>query len=145
MAEPLIRVLVTGGRDYTDRETVAKTLWHLGENYIFGVEPEQIVLVHGDCKRRKPDGSFDPDRSADQLAAQEASDLGWATEPHPVDWDSIPRSKWSEAGRGRNAEMVRLGAHYCVVFPGGSGTAHCRRLALAARIPIIDVKESRRG
>lgn len=142
MADALIRVLVTGGRDYTDRETVAKALWHLGSNFIFGVEPEQIVLVHGDCKRYLPDGSIDLDRSADQLAAQEASDLGWQTEPHEAKWDLHGRSA---AGPIRNQEMVRLGAHYCVVFPGGSGTAHCRRLALAARIPVIDIKEAPRG
>jgi hypothetical protein len=145
VAEPLIRVLVTGGRDYTDRAAVARALGHLGANYIFGVKPEEIVLVHGDCRRKRLDGSFDPDRSADQLAEQEARKLGWSTEPHPVDWPSIPRSKWSEAGRGRNMLMVRLGANYCVAFPGGTGTAHCRRLALHARIPVIDIPEAPRG
>jgi hypothetical protein len=144
MSEPLIRVLVTGGRDYTDRAAVTRALNHLGAHFIFGVKPEEIVLVHGDCKRRKRDGSFDPDRSADQLAAQEAADLGWDTEPHPVDWDKIPPSKWSEAGRSRNKKMVDLGAHYLIAFPGGSGTKHCRRLALAAHIPVIDVKERSR-
>lgn len=136
-----IRILVTGSRDYTDRAAVARALGHLGANYIFGVRPDEIVLVHGDCKRFKPDGSFDPDRSADQLAAQEAAALGWRTEPHEAKWDQYgPKA----AGPIRNKEMVALGAHYCVVFPGGSGTKNCRRLALAAHIPVIDVKESSR-
>lgn len=141
MAEPLIRVLVTGGRDYTDRDTVAKALWHLGEHYIFGVQPEQIVLVHGDCKRFNEDGSVDLDRSADQLAAQEAADLGWQTEPHPADWSLYGDA----AGPIRDKEMVALGAHYCLVFPGGEGTKNCRRLALAAGIPVIDIPEARHG
>jgi hypothetical protein len=141
VAEPLIRVLVTGGRDYTDRDTVARALAHLGDNYIFGVQPEQIVLVHGDCKRFKVDGSVDLDRSADQLAAQEAADLGWQTDPHPAKWELYGDS----AGPIRNKEMVARGAHYALVFPGGEGTKNCRRLALAAGIPVIDIPEARHG
>lgn len=138
MPEPLIRVLVTGGRDYTDRAAVTRALRHLGANFIFGGLPEEIVLVHGDCKRYKDDGSFDPDRSADQLAKQEAEKLGWRTEPHEAKW----KQYGDAAGPIRNKEMVSLGAHYCLAFAGGSGTAHCRRLALNARIPVIDVKET---
>lgn len=129
MPEPLIRVLVTGGRDYTDRAAVAKTLWHLGEHFIFGVEPEQIVLVHGGAT------------GADTLAAEEAMKLGWQVEPHLADWDTHGNA----AGPIRNKEMVALGAHYLVAFAGGSGTKNCRRLALAAHIPVIDVKESSRA
>jgi len=136
-----IRVLVTGGRDYTDRAAVARALGHLGANYIFGALPEEVVLVHGDCKRYKDDGSFDPDRSADQLAKQEAEKLGWRTEPHPAKWKQYGDS----AGPIRNQAMVRLGAHYLVAFHGGEGTKHCRRLAINARIPVIDVKEPRHG
>jgi hypothetical protein len=142
MADALIRVLVTGGRDYTDRETVARVLAHLADVYIIGVEPEEIVLVHGDCKRFNEDGSFDPDRSLDQLAAQEAGDLGWQTEGHPAEWDLYgPKA----AGPIRNKYMVSLGANYCLVFPGGDGTKNCRRLAKAAGIPIIDIPEATRG
>jgi len=144
VAEPLIRVLVTGGRDYTDRDTVARVLAHLADNYIFGVEPEDIVLVHGDCKRYLEDGSLDLDRSTDQLAAQEAADLGWQTEPHPV--LDLHYRRWGKAAPlRRNQAMVDTGANYCVVFPGGNGTAHCKRAALDARIPVIDVQEAGRG
>lgn len=141
MADALIRVLVTGGRDYTDRDTVARVLAHLQDFYIFGVEPEEIVLVHGDCKRFRDDKTFDPDRSLDQLAAQEAADLGWQTEPHPADWSLYG----ANAGPIRNKHMVSLGANYLIAFPGGEGTANCRRLAKAAGIPVIDIPEARRG
>jgi hypothetical protein len=124
-----IRILVTGGRDYTDRAAVARSLGHLGAHFIFGARPEEIVLVHGACA------------GADTLAAEEAVKLGWRTESHPADWDTHGNA----AGPIRNKEMVSLGAHYLIAFPGGSGTAHCRRLALNAHIPIIDVKESRHG
>ncbi len=128
MPEPLIRILVTGGRDYTDRAAVKRSLSHLAEHYIHGARPEEIVLVHGDAT------------GADQLAAAVAQELGWRTEAHPADWGSYGTA----AGPRRNAEMVKLGANYLIAFPGGSGTAHCRRLALNARIPIIDVPEGAR-
>jgi len=120
-----IRVLVTGGRDYTDRATVARTLKHLFELYVHGARPEEIVLVHGDCT------------GTDTLAAEEAGVLGWRTESHPADW----AKHGNAAGPIRNKEMVALGAHYCVVFPGGTGTRNCRRLALNAHIPVIDITE----
>jgi len=129
VAESLIRVLVTGGRDYTDRPAVAKALWHLANNYIFGVRPEEITLVHGDCT------------GADTLAAAEAERLGWRIEAHPADWDQYGDG----AGPRRNREMVRRGANYIVAFPGGKGTKQCRRLALNAGIPIIDIPEANRG
>jgi len=129
VAEPLIRVLVTGGRDYTNRAAVARALSHLGAHFIFGVAPEQIVLVHGAAT------------GADTLATEEAVKLGWRTEAHPADWDTHGNA----AGPIRNKHMVSLGGHYLVAFAGGSGTAHCRRLALAAHIPVIDVKESSHG
>jgi hypothetical protein len=132
-----IRILVTGGRDYTDRAAVARALRHLGEHYIHGARPDEIVLVHGDCKRFKDDGTFDPDRSADQLADQEARKLGWRTEPHPADW----KQHGDSAGPLRNKVMVILGAHYLIAFPGGDGTRNCRRLALHSHIPVIDVPE----
>lgn len=141
MADPLIRVIATGGRDYTNRDRVAAALAHLQDLYIHGVAPEEIVLVHGDCKRTRPDGSFDPDRSLDQLAAQEAGALGWDTEPHPADWDLYG----ANAGPIRNKHMVSLGANYCLVFEGGDGTANCRKLAKQAGIPVIDIKEPRHG
>jgi hypothetical protein len=126
--EPLIRVLVTGGRDYADRAAVTRALSHLGGNFIFGALPEEIVLVHGACA------------GADTLAAEEAAKLGWRTEAHPADWDT----HGTAAGPIRNKEMVSRGGHYLVAFAGGSGTAHCRRLALTAHIPVIDVKEKAR-
>lgn len=129
MPEPLIRIIAIGGRKFNDRAAVTRTLWHLGEHFIFGVKPEEIVLVHGAAT------------GADTLAVEEAVKLGWRTEAHPADWDTHGNA----AGPIRNKEMVSRGAHYLVAFSGGAGTAHCRRLALAARIPVIDVKESSRG
>lgn len=124
---PELRVLVTGGRDYTDRATIRRTLTFLAEAYIHGFRPEEIVLVHGDAP------------GADTLAAEEAAALGWRAEAHPADCEAHGRA----AGPVRNKHMVSLGAHYCLVFPGGTGTRHCRRLALNSHIPVIDIPEAR--
>lgn len=124
---PELRVLVTGGRDYADRATIRRTLTYLAEAYIHGFEPGEVVLVHGDAP------------GADTLAAEEAAALGWRTEAHPADWETHGRA----AGPIRNKEMVAAGAHYCLVFPGGDGTRHCRRLALNAHITVIDIPEAR--
>jgi hypothetical protein len=123
-----IRILVTGGRTYTDRTAVARALRHIGEHYVFGAKPDEIVLVHGDAT------------GADRLAAEEATALGWRTEAHPVHAEDYDRHG-KRAPILRNQRMVILGANYCIAFPGGSGTAHCRRAALAAHIPVIDVPE----
>jgi hypothetical protein len=120
-----IRILVTGGRTYSDRKAVARALRHLADNYVFGAKPAEFVLVHGNGT------------GADKLAAYEAEQLGWRTEAHPADW-GLHRDA---AGPIRNKHMVSLGAHYCLVFPGGKGTKNCRRLALTAHIPVIDVPE----
>lgn len=125
MAE--LRVLVTGGRDYTDRATIRRTLEYLADCYIHGFAPGEVVLVHGDAP------------GADTLAAEEAAALGWRTEAHPADWEMHGRA----AGPIRNQHMVSLGAHYCLAFPGGTGTRHCRRLALNSHITVIDIPETR--
>lgn len=126
---PSLRILVTGGRDYTDRSAVTRALRHLGTHFIFGFHPDDIILVHGAAT------------GADTLAAEEAAKLGWRTEAHPAQWKQYRNA----AGPIRNKHMVNLGAHYCLAFPGGEGTKNCRRLALQAGIPVIDIPEGHRG
>lgn len=123
-----VRVIAVGGRRYADRDKVARTLRRLNDLYLIGFEPGEIVLVHGGCT------------GADTLAAEEAVKLGWRAEAHPADWETHGNA----AGPIRNKHMVSLGAAYCIAFPGGSGTAHCKRLAKVAGIPVIDVKETAR-
>jgi hypothetical protein len=132
------RILVTGGRDYADRHTVefmlATAAQLLGPH-----QAHEVVLVHGDCKRYLPDGTVDPDRSADQLAAQVASEFGWQVEPHGVT-DAEYRRHGDQIFRDRNQEMVDLGADLCVVFLGGNGTADCSERARKAGIKRIVVE-----
>lgn len=132
-----IRVLVTGGRAYPNRAVVARMLAHI-QTLFPGISPGEFVLVHGDCKYRRADGTIDYDRSADQLAAQEADRLGWQIEAHEVTREAYARHG-RPAPRLRNEHMVALGAHICAAFPGGQGTKHCRETAEAAGIPVLTV------
>lgn len=136
----LKRILVTGGRDLTDRTLVEMGL-ELAASLLGEHRASDVVLVHGDCKRYLPDGSVDLDRSADQLAAQTALQFGWAVEPH-----GVTDEEYCQYGDRifvqRNQEMVDLGADVCVVYPGGNGTADCSRRAQKAGIKRIMVERS---
>jgi hypothetical protein len=123
VGEPLIRVLVVGGEDYDDRTAVARALRHLGEHYIFGVRPDEIVLVHGGGA------------GVDEFAEQAARELGWMVEPRPIRRDRYGAA----APQVRDQDMVAAGAHYCLAFTGTGGTSRCRRLALNSGIPVIDI------
>lgn len=123
------RVLVTGGRDRTDRARIWSEL-----DRIHAVHPA-LVVVHGACYP-KPEHGQRPDRSADWLIHLWCQARGVPDEPHPADWTEHGRA----AGPIRNAAMVALGADECVAFPGnGPGTRNCMRAAAMAGIPVRPV------
>lgn len=134
------RILVTGGRDYANRYAVELML-EAAARMLGPHEASDVVLVHGDCVRRNPDGTIDRDRSADQLAAQVALAFGWKVEPHGVT-EAEYRQYGDRIFVQRNQEMVDLGADICVVFPGGDGTADCSRRAHRAGIRRIVLEET---
>jgi YspA, cpYpsA-related SLOG family len=121
-----MRVLVCGGRDYTDGDRVQTVLMKLHAKYAI-----ELVLTG---------------------AAQGADTLGmlWARD-HEVPFMGVP-AKWSidgkAAGPKRNERLLKLvrsvGHQNCcvVAFPGGSGTAHMVGIAKEAglRVWVIDSK-----
>lgn len=112
------RILVTGSRDWTDREKV--------EEYLYLLSGEEgNVLVHGAC----PTGA---DRIADELTYAQP----WTVERHPADW-----TLGKAAGPLRNQAMVDLGADVCIAFllPGSRGTVDCAARAEAAGIRVVRV------
>lgn len=129
---PPRRVLVTGSRDWSDQQAVAREL----VRYATG----NWVLVHGAC----PTG-------ADKIADDWATYHGITVEPHPADW----RQFGKVAGYKRNQEMVDLGADVCLAFmrpctkptcrmpkPHWShGTVHCAKRARAAGIEVREIHE----
>lgn len=127
-----MRVIVCGGRDYRDRDTLVRWL---------AVLPPDTVIVHGECKT-----------GADAIAEDYWRDcLGFETEKHPADWPGQCRDTCKPghrkrrrdgseycpmAGNYRNQAMADLGADWCLAFPGGTGTADMTRRARAAGIPV---------
>ncbi|WP_160051218.1 DUF2493 domain-containing protein [Nocardiopsis sp. FR26] len=112
------RVIVTGGRDYTDQNTVARTLQSL---YLAPLSPgNPPTLVHGGAP------------GADRLAAKYAHAHYWPVHEFPANW----RRHGPAAGPIRNQQMADAGADLCIAFPGGRGTADMVSRAKAAGIPV---------
>lgn len=113
-----MRILVTGSRDWDDRETLELTLGSWG-NW-----EARTTLVYGAC----PTG-------ADRMAADYAAAYGWIIEAHPADWSGQGRA----AGPIRNAHMVSLGADICLAFikDGSRGATGTATLAERAGIKTV--------
>ena len=116
MGRRLMRILVTGSRDWRDWATVAKALKDASSEL-------RTVVVSGAC----PTG-------ADMIAERYAEDRGWTIERHPADWDKYGK----KAGPIRNSQMVALGADVCLAFirNESKGATHTSRIAGQAGIPV---------
>lgn len=108
------KVLVCGGRDYSDYVTLCRVLGRLSPRYI----------IHGGCS------------GADKLAGQ------WARE-NKVPAKAV-RAEWKRHGKSagprRNAEMLKENPDYVLAFPGGRGTRDMVAKAQAAGIPVYWAK-----
>ncbi|CAM4352371.1 hypothetical protein [Nocardiopsis rhodophaea] len=123
-----LRIIVTGGRNYNDRDTVHR---------ILAEYPGRHTLVNGACKVIDAHGRYHRPRSneepgADRLATEYALGCGWDIAYYPPHWRQYGRA----AGPVRNRWMVEDGADLVIAFPGGSGTAHLVREAEKAGIPV---------
>ena len=124
------RIIVCGGRQYTNRVVIERALWALLRKH------GPFVLVHGDCRGA--------DRTAEAMAdiinAVEEDNGGdpesIEVERHPADW----RAHGRRAGPLRNRHMASLGAIGCVAFPGQRGTASMVDIAKNHGIPVWDLR-----
>ncbi|MGY1946661.1 SLOG family protein [Nocardia asiatica] len=129
------RLLVTGSRNWTDRDRIRDGLRQAWRQ----LQPGPIVLIHGAA------------RGADLLAADIWTGGGLPDEPHPAKWDQPcgpscthrkerdGRAYYTCAGGLRNQLMVDLGADLCIAFPmgdGWSGTRDCMARAVKAGIEV---------
>ena len=118
-----MRILVCGGRDFTDKEFIYK---HLnedfgphsdGDNY----RTDQTTIITGGAS------------GVDTIAHEWAKEVGCKTEVYPADWEKYGKA----AGPIRNKQMLDEGRPDRVVcFPGGCGTQNMYNLAVKYYIPI---------
>lgn len=109
------RVLVCGGRDFTDRQDAFRVL----DTF----ESPALVIVGGA-------------RGADMIAAEWAKMRGYARVIFPANWTGELKA----AGYRRNVRMLEIGQPDLVIaFPGGKGTANMVSLARRAGISVVEV------
>jgi hypothetical protein len=129
-----MRILVCGGRGYSDRHALYRTL-----DRLYAKTPVTL-LIHGGA------------HGADALAAAWAKTRTIPVDPYPADWADVSHRdaiiKYSSSGRRydaragfrRNQLMIDRGRPDLVVaFPGGSGTRDMVARAQAAGIRVVTV------
>lgn len=117
-----MKILVCGGREFTDKELLHKTL----DDLLMYEENLITHVIHGDA------------RGADKLAHGWAVSKGIQPVVCPAIWGTGANFN-ARAGLERNQAMLELGPELVVAFAGGRGTAHMVRIARAANLPIIQV------
>lgn len=110
-----VRVLVTGGRDYSDKEYLFYVLdrWHAER----GIE----CIIEGGAT------------GADALAGLWANERGIPLMTFPAQWEL-----GKKAGMLRNMKMLIEGKpHVVIAFPGDSGTENMMAIAEKDGVPVI--------
>lgn len=127
------RILVCGGRNYTDRYHLFNILddictdrgWNSPKDEYGNCLPE-VVVISGKA------------RGADTHAADWAIVNWTGLEEYPADWDQYGKS----AGYIRNKQMLTEGKPDLVVaFPGGAGTANMVKIARQAGVEVMEIME----
>lgn len=112
-----MRVLVCGGRNYSDFDTVCHTL-----NRVVSQVGDIDTLIHGDAS------------GADSLAKDWAESHHIPTLAYPAEWEKHGRA----AGPIRNQRMIDYGKPDIVVaFPGGRGTGDMINRAESAGLFVL--------
>jgi len=118
-----MRILVTGSREWTDREALIDALSDLSKECM-----GDCTLIHG--------GAYGADILAHKVVRAWAARWGgWATEIFPAEWAKDGKA----AGPIRNARMLEEGKpDICLAFPlpGSKGTWDMIRKANAAGIEV---------
>ena len=116
-----MRFLVTGGRNFADRDFLFATLDRLHAEHHF------TLLIHGDA------------RGADRLAGEWAQDRGIDVLACPADRKRHGRA----AGPKRNRQMLAEKPDLVVAFPGDSDTRHMVIIADEAGVKVVYAVEVR--
>lgn len=109
-----MRVLVCGGRSFSNYAMLSKTLDSLGVS----------ELCHGAA------------RGADSLAGKWAAERNIPVKEYPAKWEQWGKS----AGYRRNVEMIQdFSPEKVVAFPGGVGTQHMVNIAKERGVPVLEI------
>ena len=118
------RILVCGGRDYSDSEWFDNCMNHLVQH----LKNDDILIIQGGA------------RGADRLAKEWAEKRNVEQIEFRADWNLHGKS----AGYIRNKQMLDDGKpHMVVAFPGGRGTANMVQLAHRANLTVWQPGERR--
>lgn len=119
-----MRILVCGGRDFTDWKFVHKWLYdYCTKNFNWPTAYPEIISGMA--------------RGVDTIAANWARDNWIPVHEFPADWKTHGKA----AGFIRNQQMLDEGKPDLVVaFPGGAGTADMIHRAKKAGVRVIEVK-----
>ena len=131
-----MKILITGSRDWTDREKIAKALTELTRTA--SMYKGSVVVIEGGAA------------GADRLCRLEARSRGWHTATVEALWGHYGKS----AGHIRNDVMVSLEPHICGAFirpcikkdcpvpvPHDShGVSDCIDRVKAAGIPLTEYR-----
>lgn len=112
-----LKVLVTGGRDYSDYNALFESLNALQPTHI----------IHGAA------------RGADTLANTWAKENNVEVSQYPAQWDKYGKA----AGFIRNKEMLENGnPDYVLACPGGNGTEHMKTTAHSQGYRVLLIQEN---
>lgn len=115
----MIRVLVCGGRNYSNQERLERVL-----NKVLR-DNGKFQVVHGGAS------------GADAMADAWAMLNDCHTDVFPAHWETQGKA----AGPKRNERMARTKPKLCVAFPGGAGTEDMIRRCHNYRIPVIRIED----
>jgi len=110
-----LRVIVCGGRDFTDRRFVFDSLDRIDKTFPIG------LVIHG------------AQRGPDRISGEWAKERGRKWREFPADWKKYDK----QAGPVRNRKMIEHGADFVIAFPGGIGTANMMRQASEAGLIVM--------
>lgn len=125
-----MRLLVCGGRNFGNPMHVGHTLAIEHRMRLFAA----LDWLHA----RKPISCVIHGMAvgADTLAGEWAAARGVLVDGYKAEWNTFG----SAGGPLRNSRMLRKGKPDAVLaFPGGPGTAHMKRIARAAGVPIVEL------
>lgn len=113
-----MKVIVTGGRSFDDKELVRKALRVIGATHV----------VHGDCS------------GVDSIARDWARDNNKMQSAYPIsdeEWNKFGRA----AGPMRNRRMLKdnTDSACLLAFTGGNGTKNCVETAKSFKIMVMQI------